>query len=207
MVERQSDPGLIVARAIESLRDLPPVDAATVSRVVTTAARIRAQDAAPDSDDLLSEPALPTVRFALRISIAAAASILLAAGTLAAWRTMHPSSRAVGASVAAPQPATIAVPASRDVSADGATIPTQFVFDGQARRVTLVGDFNNWDARATPLEREPRSTLWSVTVPMQRGRHVYAFLVDSVWTIDKRAPVARDPDFGVTGSVILVGRP
>jgi hypothetical protein len=44
-------------------------------------------------------------------------------------------------------------------------------------------------------------------VPIQRGRHIYAFLVDSVWTVDKRAPVASDPDFGVTGSVILVGRP
>jgi 1,4-alpha-glucan branching enzyme len=93
------------------------------------------------------------------------------------------------------------------VSGDTAPIPTQFVFDGRARAVTLVGDFNNWDARATPLEREPGSTLWSVTVPIARGRHVYAFLVDSVWTIDKRAPVARDADFGVRGSVVLVGRP
>jgi 1,4-alpha-glucan branching enzyme len=86
-------------------------------------------------------------------------------------------------------------------------VPTQFVFDGHARHVTLVGDFNNWDEHATPLEREPGSSLWSVTVPIQRGRHIYAFLVDSVWTMDKRAPVASDPDFGVTGSVVLVGRP
>jgi 1,4-alpha-glucan branching enzyme len=92
-------------------------------------------------------------------------------------------------------------------SLDAVPVPTQFVYDGPARRVVLVGDFNNWDEQATPLEREPGSALWSVTVPIQRGRHIYAFLVDSVWTVDKRAPVARDPDFGVTGSVILVGRP
>jgi len=93
------------------------------------------------------------------------------------------------------------------VALDAVPVPTQFVYDGPARRVVLVGDFNNWDEQATPLEREPGSALWSVTVPIQRGRHIYAFLVDSVWTVDKRAPVARDPDFGVTGSVILVGRP
>lgn len=207
MAERRTETGPIVERAIEALRELPPVDAATVSRVVTAAARIRALDAAPDADDLLSEPAAPPARFAVRFLIAAAASVILAGGALAAWRATHPSAQPARMTAAAQQPTISAVPASRDVTADGAPIPTQFVFDGQARRVTLVGDFNNWDARATPLEREPRSTLWSVTVPIQRGRHVYAFLVDSVWTIDKRAPVARDPDFGVTGSVILVGRP
>jgi hypothetical protein len=206
VAERRSDPGPVVERAIESLRELPPVDGVTVSRVVTAAARIRALDAAPDADDLLSEPVAAPARFGRRISIAAAASVVLVAGTLAAWRATHPSSQPARITAAAPQPTSV-VPASRDVSGDAAAIPTQFVFDGQARRVTLVGDFNNWDARATPLEREPHSTLWSVTVPIQRGRHVYAFLVDSVWTIDKRAPVARDPDFGVTGSVILVGRP
>ncbi|HKN64678.1 MAG TPA: glycogen-binding domain-containing protein [Gemmatimonadaceae bacterium] len=207
MVERRIDPGPVVERAIESLRALPPVESASVSRVVTAAARIRALDAAPDADDLLSEPVAPRPRFALRISIAAAASVILAGGTVAALRAMHSSSQPARIAAAAPEPTASAVPASRDVSGEGVAIPTQFVFDGQARRVTLVGDFNNWDAHATPLEREPRSTLWSVTVPIQRGRHVYAFLVDSVWTIDKRAPVARDPDFGVTGSVILVGRP
>jgi 1,4-alpha-glucan branching enzyme len=106
---------------------------------------------------------------------------------------------------AVPIPATTVSASGKSVEA--APIPTQFVFDGKAQHVFLVGDFNNWDEHVAPLEREPGSTLWSVTVPLMRGRHVYAFLVDSVWTIDKRAPVARDPDFGVTGSVVLVGRP
>ena len=205
MAERRSEPGPIVERAIEALRELPPVDGETVSRIVAAAARTRAQDAAPDVDDLLPEPVAP-VRHVRRVAVAAAA-ILLIGGTVALWRASHAPSEAARATAVAPHPAAVAVPASRDMNNDVAPIPTQFVFDGRAQRVTLVGDFNNWDARATPLEREPGSTLWSVTVPVQRGRHVYAFLVDSVWTIDKRAPVARDADFGVTGSVILVGRP
>ena len=205
MAERRNEPGPVVERAIEALRELPPIHGDAVGRIVAAAARTRAQDAAPDADDLLPAPALRTIRYALRASIAAAAVIVVAAGALALRRATHGSFEAARASAVSPQPV-VAVPASRDMS-DGAPVPTQFIFDGRAQRVTLVGDFNNWDARANPLEREPGSTLWSVTVPIQRGRHVYAFLVDSVWTIDKRAPVAHDPDFGVTGSVILVGRP
>ena len=205
MVDRRNEPGPIVERAIEALRELPAIDGDAVNRIVAAAARSRAQDAAPDADDLLPAPAAPNSRYALRVSVLAAAAIILVAGTIELWRARHASTEAARVA-AAPQP-TVAVPASREINGDIAPIPTQFVFDGRARAVTLVGDFNNWDARATPLEREPGSTLWSVTVPILRGRHVYAYLVDSVWTIDKRAPVARDPDFGVTGSVILVGRP
>ena len=207
MAERRIEPGPVVERAIEALRELPPVHGDAVSRVVAAAARTRAQDAALNVDDLLLEPAATPPHYARRISIAAAAALLVAVGTLALWRATHVTSGARQAPMASTQAVVATVSASRELNNESAPIPTQFVFDGRAGQVTLVGDFNNWDARATPLEREPGSTLWSVTVPIQRGRHVYAFLVDSVWTIDKRAPVARDPDFGVTGSVILVGRP
>lgn len=200
MAERR-EPGRLVSRAIETLRELPAVDGAAVGRIVTAAARLRAQDAAPNEDDLLPL-ATPRRRYWLPAGVAAA--VLLMIGATIVVRTMR---SAPGADVrrAAAMPV-VTVSASRE-AADALPIPTQFVFDGRARHVVLVGDFNNWDAQATPLEREPGSPLWSVTVPIQRGRHIYAFLVDSVWTVDKRAPVASDPDFGVTGSVILVGRP
>ena len=205
MAERRSEPGPIVERAVDTLRDLPPVGEDAVSRIVAAAARTRALDASPNDDDLLPPMPQPArMRYRPRLTAAIAAAIVLGVASLALRRVMHLSSTAPSTGS---RPTASLVPASRAVNADGAPIPTQFVFDGRAQRVALVGDFNNWDARVTPLEREPGSTLWSVTVPIQRGRHVYAFLVDSVWTIDRRAPVARDPDFGVTGSVILVGRP
>jgi hypothetical protein len=197
-----------VERAINALRELPPVGGDAVARVVAAAARTRALDAAPNDDDLLPPVFQPgRTRYRLRVATAIAAAIVLTVASLALRRVMHLSSTAPSSSAASSRPTAALVPVARDANGEAAPIPTQFVFDGPARRVTLVGDFNNWDARATPLEREPGSTLWSVTVPIQRGRHVYAFLVDSVWTIDRRAPVARDADFGVTGSVILVGRP
>jgi cytochrome oxidase assembly protein ShyY1 len=195
----------VVQRAIESLRDLPPVRGEAVDRIVAAAARSRAQDTVPHDDDLLAVPypARERWRATSRVVLgAAAAAIVLISAAI--WQT-HRTPRTVAIQPAAPAAAT---PASMSTAAiDAAPVPTQFIFDGNARHVSLVGDFNNWDERATPLTREPGTKLWSVTVPVVRGRHIYAFLVDSVWTVDKRAPVARDPDFGVTGSVILVGRP
>lgn len=211
---RPDDP--IVARAVEALRALPAVDQDAMTRTVAAAARLRAEDTAPNEDDL---GALPVARrwTAPARGIAVAASMVVAAGIgLVAWHMARspeaPAPVATRPASSVPSAARITaapvIPASVSSDAvDSAPIPTQFVYDGPAHHVEVVGDFNGWDEHATPLEREPGSSLWSVTVPLQRGRHVYAFIVDSTWTTDRRAPASRDPDFGVEGSVIIVGRP
>jgi len=74
--------------------------------------------------------------------------------------------------------------------------------------VSVVGDFTGWDATKAVMTRDSGSGLWTATVSLPAGRHVYAFLVDdSVWVRDPRAPAAPDADFGRPGSVLLVGRP
>jgi 1,4-alpha-glucan branching enzyme len=78
----------------------------------------------------------------------------------------------------------------------------------EARGVSVVGDFNGWNARADAMTRDSASGLWSGTIMVRPGRHVYAFVVDdSVWARDPRTPEAADADFGRPGSVLLVGRP
>lgn len=202
MTERRDEAGPIVERALETLRELPATDDEAVARIVSAAARTRAQDIAPNEDDLLL-PIAPERRF-WPLAVAAAAVVLLLGGAMVVRIARTDTARD---NRAAANAAVLQVLNPGPNAADAMPVQTQFVYDGRARHVMLVGDFNNWDDRATALEREPGSTLWSVTVPILRGRHVYAFIVDSVWTVDKRAPVASDPDFGVTGSVILVGRP
>jgi hypothetical protein len=82
-----------------------------------------------------------------------------------------------------------------------------FIFAGKASQVSLVGDFNGWDAKATPMTKVvPQGTYWSVTLPLSAGRHVYAFVVDSQWVADQHAPLAPDDGFGRPNSVRLVGR-
>jgi hypothetical protein len=75
----------------------------------------------------------------------------------------------------------------------------------QAARVSLVGDFNNWDPAATPMERTPTGGTWSVVIPLSAGRHEYAFVVDGKqWLPDPSAPLAPVDGLGVPNSVVLV---
>jgi hypothetical protein len=85
---------------------------------------------------------------------------------------------------------------------------TVFVFVApQAARVSVVGDFNDWDASKSPLVRVPNSGLWKVAVPVPAGRHLYQFVVDGNWMPDPGAPVAGDDGFGRTNSVRIVRAP
>jgi hypothetical protein len=77
-----------------------------------------------------------------------------------------------------------------------------------AATVALVGDFNDWDVRATPMRRPAGGGRWTAAVPMPRGRHVYAFIVDGVhWVGDPLAPRTTEDDFGSPNAVIVVGAP
>jgi len=82
-----------------------------------------------------------------------------------------------------------------------------FVFRAPgASRVCLVGDFNGWDADATPLRRAALGDLWTAQVPLQRGLHAYAFVIDgSDWSFDPSAPLAPEATFGRRNSVVVVG--
>ena len=73
-----------------------------------------------------------------------------------------------------------------------------------ASRVALVGSFNRWNPGATPLERDPATGKWMVSLHLPPGRHVYAFVVDGDVTTDPAAPRAADADFGTPNSVVLV---
>jgi len=83
----------------------------------------------------------------------------------------------------------------------------QFVLvEPHAANVSLVGDFNDWDATRTPMHRTPGDGLWSAVVPLEPGRYRYAFLIDGrLWVADPTAPTTRDDDFGAPSSVLTVG--
>ncbi|MCH7688634.1 MAG: endonuclease/exonuclease/phosphatase family protein [Planctomycetes bacterium] len=69
----------------------------------------------------------------------------------------------------------------------------------------VVGDFNDWDSTATPLEPSSAGDIWVVTVPLDPGRYQYTFLVDGEqWVADPGAPRALQSDFGWPSSVITV---
>jgi 1,4-alpha-glucan branching enzyme len=56
----------------------------------------------------------------------------------------------------------------------------------QAKTVTLVGDFNQWDPATLPM-KQMSDRSWLLTVELKHGHHRYAFLVDGVLTLDPHA--------------------
>ena len=56
----------------------------------------------------------------------------------------------------------------------------------EAKTVTLVGDFNQWNPTALPMKQMPDRS-WLLMVELKHGHHRYAFLVDGVLTLDPHA--------------------
>jgi hypothetical protein len=81
----------------------------------------------------------------------------------------------------------------------------RFVFVGDARTVSLVGDFNGWRSEATPLVQAGSAKAWVVSLPLAPGRYEYAFIVDGKrWVADPYAPTRAD-DFDTDSSILRVG--
>ena len=64
--------------------------------------------------------------------------------------------------------------------------PVSFILMApEARRVSVVGDFNQWDSSANPLKRRIDGG-WSALVELPHGHHRYQFLVDGQPVLDPR---------------------
>lgn len=138
-----------------------------------------------------------TFRLAPITAFAAAAALLLAIG-LVTRSSFRRAPEPVNSAVVAALPA----PAMR---ADTVRL-IQFVFVARdAHKVTLVGDFNDWDSGATPLVAEGAQGVWTVSVPLAPGRHQYAFVIDGEkWQLDPNAPKAVEDGYGTPNSVVTV---
>jgi 1,4-alpha-glucan branching enzyme len=72
-----------------------------------------------------------------------------------------------------------------------------------AHQVALVGDFNQWNPSAHPMQPQPDRS-WQLCVELRHGHHRYAFLVDGVLTLDPRAQGITRNDHGERVSLIPV---
>lgn len=109
------------------------------------------------------------------------------------------------------QPQAVAAnrPSSRLPASTSDTVMTFVFVTHGASKVSIVGDFNQWNADATPMQRISNSNAWTVTVPLTAGRHLYSFYAVGAdgekWLADPNAP-SSDDGFGRANSVILVGK-
>jgi len=204
MTDEGRDPA--IERIAEALRPLPAVDESAKARVLVAIAAERAR-----ATEGTRKGTGRAARWRwLGAGLAAAGVIVV---FFMATRRREGAVDAVDAARVAAVPTAAApvapVMLSADAGDNAASVPVQLVLRApSARHVAVVGDFTGWDDARVAMERDPASGLWSATVHVRPGRHVYAFVADdTVWLRDPRAPLATDPDFGRPGSLLLVGKP
>ncbi len=73
----------------------------------------------------------------------------------------------------------------------------------QARSVAVVGTFNEWDEKRTPMSPSPGGA-WKATVWLPAGRYEYRFIADGQWISDPNARECVPNTFGSTNSVRVV---
>jgi predicted carbohydrate-binding protein with CBM48 len=183
----------LISRIAAQLRVVAPLDEAFDARVMADIATLP-----PPAPGRLTAAAQWLRRpRTFRVSPLAGLALAAALGAILLWR----GPRDVGVAPTAEPAAAPGVVLARH----GSTVVQFVLVAPSAKSVALVGDFNDWDAAATPL-RADANGAWLVALRLIPGRHRYAFVLDGVrWIADPAAPPAPDDDFGSPGSVVTVG--
>jgi 1,4-alpha-glucan branching enzyme len=73
-----------------------------------------------------------------------------------------------------------------------------------AERVNLVGEFNDWDTRATPMTRSRTNADWKAAIELEAGRRYrFRYLVDGrEWLNDWHADDYVENPYGSDDSVV-----
>jgi len=74
----------------------------------------------------------------------------------------------------------------------------------EAKEVSLVGDFNDWNAKKHPMKRNRKGDLEKI-VMLPPGTYEYKYLVDGQWRNDPRNDAFSYNCFGTQNNVVTVG--
>ena len=75
----------------------------------------------------------------------------------------------------------------------------------KVRQVSIAGDFNDWDALATPMERDDKLGVFQACLPLPPGRYLYRLIIDGHWIQDPFNTYVEANPFGELNSVAEVG--
>ncbi len=79
---------------------------------------------------------------------------------------------------------------------------TTFVYQcPEAKQVYLVGDFNEWDPKASRMVKA-KGGLFKAKVNLAPGEHEYKYIVDGEWQLDPEAEAQRTNSYGTCNSVV-----
>ena len=174
-------------RLVASYRNTPAPDDGAAARCIRAVLARAAQERAP-------EPA-----FARRHWVFAAAAMAAALLITVTVRSRNPAEQS---EVAADN-----IDASTTAVAGGIQFALRLPKNLAAgANVSIVGDFNGWDSKATPMLKDQSGDGWSAKVTLLPGRHVYAYVVNGEqWVVDPLAPQIPDTGYGPANAVVVEG--
>ena len=188
-----------VQRPTDSTDTPPPSESAPL--LTPAQAQLVPADAVPSRDSerraRLSLPVMGAIGTALAISA-------FGSGYAVRGRTQVPAAApAASAPTAATAPIIVRRTDTVRVVRSDTVHFVRFVFvDAAARSVTIVGDFNGWNRKATVLTRGEAKGVWTIALPLAAEQHEYAFIVDGKrWLTDPLAPTRHDA-FGTETSIV-----
>lgn len=82
----------------------------------------------------------------------------------------------------------------------------KFIYEGKAKKVTVAGTFNEWNAEKDKL-KEVKPGVFELFLPLAPGRYEYKFVVDGEWKLDPKNPKKILTLDGHENSVIIVKGP
>ena len=77
------------------------------------------------------------------------------------------------------------------------------LFAPDAREVSLVGNFNQWNTLANPMKKD-RKGMWKATLSLETGRYEYRFFADGNWENDPSCSCCVANEFGGENCVKIV---
>lgn len=69
------------------------------------------------------------------------------------------------------------------------------LYGPKAKKVSLVGSFNNWDTKALAAKKDSKGN-WMAKASLKSGRHEYKFFVDGSWLNDPNCSTLIPNSFG-----------
>ena len=76
----------------------------------------------------------------------------------------------------------------------------------EAEEVILMGDFNNWNPKKHPMQKD-KNGMWVKSVIISPGKYEYKFLVDRQWQEDPQNDQTCLNCFGTYNSVFNLTKP